>query len=164
MRKSSTYARKRARQSAFDRQRHKDINPVKEAVIRSEIEAQITSLRTNVGLQAYIGEDAGRIANAAGRLFCIVLYAASVQGMDGAPETRIVAGAASATFHIANAPAELERQRGAVIAGLQAVERLIPHLNTLTLALGAQELDRMQRATQGMRTEDVRQAMGIGMS
>ena len=60
MRKTSTYARKRARQCAFDKNRHEVINPVTEAVIRSRIEADIQRLRTDTGLHAYMGDDAAR--------------------------------------------------------------------------------------------------------
>ena len=68
MRKTTAYARKRAHQGAFGRKRHEVINPVTEAVIRSRIEEDIQRLRTAVGLQAYIGEDAAMVANMAGRL------------------------------------------------------------------------------------------------
>lgn len=66
MRKTSIYARKRARGDAFDRKRHEVINPVTEAVIRSRIEADIQRLRTDTGLQAYMGNDAERLSTWAG--------------------------------------------------------------------------------------------------
>ena len=77
MRKTSTYARKRAHQGAFDKNRHEVINPVTEAVIRSRIEEDIQRLRNAVGLQAYIGEDAAMVANMAGRLVYIVWFTAA---------------------------------------------------------------------------------------
>lgn len=98
MRKSSTYARKRAHLSAFDRFQNEVLNPVKEAVIRKQIDEQITSLRTDAGLQAYIGDDARRIASTAGRLVCIVLYAAQLHGLEETPEARILAGTANAVL------------------------------------------------------------------
>ena len=111
MRKTTAYARKRARQCAFDKNRHEVINPVTEAVIRSRIEADIQRLRTDTGLQAYIGEDAARVANMAGRLVYIVCHAAGVHGLSETPEARILAGTANALGDIAETPAELERQR-----------------------------------------------------
>ena len=96
MRKTTAYARKRAHQGAFDRKRHEVINPVTEAVIRSRIEADIQRLRTAVGLQAYIGEDAAMVANMAGRLVYIVCHAAGVHGLGETPEARILAGTANA--------------------------------------------------------------------
>lgn len=161
MRKTSTYARKRAHQGAFERQRHKDINPVKEAVIRQSIEADIQRLRTDTGLQAYMGDDAARIASMAGRLVFITCHAAGMHGLGETPEARILAGTANALADIAGTPAELERQRGAVIAGLQAIDRLMPQLHTLSLAAGALELDPLLATTAGMGTADVRRALGM---
>ena len=161
MRKTSTYARKRAHQDAFARTRHEVINPVTEAVIRSRIEADIQRLRTAVGLQAYIGEDAARVANMAGRLVYIVCHAAVVHGLGETPEARILAGTANALADIAETPAELERQRGAVIAGLQAIDRLMPKLHTFSLAAGSMELDRLVNNTEGMGPKEVRQALGM---
>lgn len=161
MRKTSIYARKRARQCAFDKNRHEVINPVTEAVIRSRIEADIQRLRTAVGLQAYIGEDAARVANMAGRLVYIVCHAAGLHGLGDTPEARILAGSANALADIAETPAELERQRGAVIAGLQAIDRLMPRLHTFSLAAGSLELDNLLNTASGMGTADVRRALGM---
>ena len=161
MRKTTAYARKRARQCAFDKNRHEVINPVTEAVIRSRIEADIQRLRTDTGLQAYMGEDAARVANMAGRLVYIVCHAARVHGLGETPEARILAGTANALADIANTPEELDRQRGAVIAGLSAIDRLMPKLHTLSLAAGAMELDRLVNNTEGMGPKEVRQALGM---
>ena len=54
-----------------------------------------------------------------------------------------------------------ERQRGAVIAGLSAIDRLMPKLHTLSLAAGAMELDRLVNNTEGMGPKEVRQALGM---
>ena len=161
MRKTTAYARKRAHQGAFDRQRHEVINPVTEAVIRSRIEEDIQRLRTAVGLQAYIGEDAAMVANMAGRLVYIVCHAAGLHGLGETPEARILAGTANALGDIAETPAELERQRGAVIAGLQAIDRLMPKLHTFSLAAGSMELDNLLHTANGMGTADVRRALGM---
>lgn len=161
MKKTSAYARKRAHQSAFDRQRHNDINPVKEAVIRSRIEADIQRLRTDTGLQAYIGEDAARVANMAGRLVYITCYAAAVHQLEDTPEARILAGTANALGDIAGTPAELERQRGAVIAGLAAIDRLMPKLDAISLAEGSLQIDSLLLRSKDMSTADVRKALGL---
>ena len=165
MRKTSTYARKRRATSAWDRERHRHVNPIKEAlivaVIRSRIEADIQRLRTAVGLQAYIGEDAARVANMAGRLVYIVCHAAGLHGLGETPEARILAGTANALADIAETPAELERQRGAVIAGLQAIDRLMPKLHTFSIAAGSLELDNLLNTANGMGTADVRRALGM---
>lgn len=161
MRKTSTYAKKRARQHAFDRKRHEVINPVTEAVIRSRIEAQVQRLRTDAGLQAFMGDDATRIASMAGRLVYIVSFAAGLHNLGNTPEASILAGTANALADIANTPEELDRQRGAVIAGLSAIDRLMPKLDTLSLAAGAMELDRLVNNTEGMGPKEVRQALGM---
>lgn len=161
MRKTTAYARKRARQCAFDKKRHEVINPVTEAVIRSRIESDIQRLRTDTGLQAYMGDDAARVANMAERLIYIVCHAAGVHGLGETPEARILAGTANALADIANTPEELDRQRGAVIAGISAIDRLMPKLHTLSLAAGAMELDRLVNNTEGMGPKEVRQALGM---
>lgn len=161
MRKTSTYARKRARQCALDKNRHEVINPVTEAVIRSRIETDIQRLRTDTGLQAYMGDDAARVADMAGRLVYIVCYAAGVHGLGETPEARILAGTANALAEIAESPAALEAQRGAVISGLAAIDRLMPELSTWALAAGALQLDQLLASTAGMGTADIRRALGM---
>lgn len=161
MRKTSTYARKRAHQDDFGKTRHQVVNKVTEAVIRSQIEADITRLRTDTGLQAYIGDDAARVSNMAGRLVYIVCYAAGKHGLGEIPEARILAGTANALADIAGTPAELNKQRGAVIAGLAAIDRLMPKLDTFSLAAGALELDKLLNSTKGLGTADVHRALGV---
>lgn len=141
--------------------RHEAINPVTEAVIRVRIEEDIQRLRTDEGLQAFMGDDAARIASMAGRLVYIVSFAAGLHNLGDTPEASILAGTANALADIAETPAELERQRGAVIAGLSAIDRLMPKLDTLSLAAGAMELDRLVNNTEGMGPKEVRQALGM---
>lgn len=161
MKKTTAYARKKAHQTAWDRQRHNVMHPVAEAVVKSRIEADIQRLRTDTALHAYAGDDAARIASMAGRLVYIVCHAAGLHGLGETPEARILAGAANALADIAGTPDELQRQRGAVIAGLSAIDRLMPRLHTLSLASGAMELDMLLSQTAGMGTGDVRRALGL---
>ena len=161
MRKTSTYARKRAHRDAWQRTRHEACNPVTEAVVRQRIEGDIQRLRTEAGLQTYMGGDAARIANMAGRLVYIVCHAAGMHGLGETPEARILAGTANALADIAETPAELDKQRGAVIAGLSAIDRLMPSLHTFSLAAGALELDNLLHSANGMGTADVRRALGM---
>ena len=141
--------------------RHEIINPVTEAVIRVRIESDIQRLRTDAGLQVFMGDDAARIASMAGRLVYIVSFAAGLHNLGNTPEASILAGTANALADIANTPEELDRQRGAVIAGLSAIDRLMPKLHTLSLASGAMELDRLVNNTEGMGPKEVRQAPGM---
>ena len=161
MKKTTAYARKRAHQGAFDRKRHEVINPVTEAVIRSRIEEDIQRLRTAVGLQAYIGEDAAMVANMAGRLVYIVCHAARLHGLGETPEARILAGTANALADLAQDPKSIEAQRGAIVSGLAAIDRLMPSLHPLSMAAGALELDQLLAQTGSMGTSDVRAALGM---
>jgi hypothetical protein len=97
----------------------------------------------------------------AGRLVYIVSFAAGLHNLGDTPEASILAGTANALADIANTPEELDRQRGAVIAGLSAIDRLMPKLHTLSLAAGAMELDRLVNNTEGMGPKEVRQALGM---
>ena len=161
MRKTSTYARKRRAATAWERERHQHVNPVKEAYIVAGIRNDVERLRTGAALHAYTGVNAQALANLAGRLVYIVCHAAGVHGLGETPEARILAGTANALADIAETPAELERQRGAVIAGLQAIDRLMPKLHTFSLAAGAMELDNLLHSANGMGTADVRRALGM---
>jgi hypothetical protein len=159
MKKTTTYARKRAHQDAWQRTRHEACNPVTEAVVRQRIEGDIQRLRTEAGLQTYIGGDAARIANMAGRLVYVVCHAAGHHGLGETPEARILAGTANALAELAESPASLEAQRGAVISGLSAIDRLMPELSTWALAAGALQLDQLLASTAGMGTADIKRAL-----
>lgn len=159
MKKTTAYARKRAHQGAWQRTRHEACNPVTEAVVRRRIEGDIQRLRTEAGLQTYMGGDAARIANMAGRLVYVVCHAAGHHGLGESPEARILAGTANALADLAESPASLERQRGAVISGLAAIDRLMPELSTWALAAGALQLDQLLASTAGMGTADIRRAL-----
>ena len=161
MRKTSTYTRKRRATSAWDRERHRHVNPIKEALIVAGIREDVERLRTGAALHAYTGANAQALANLAGRLVYIACHAAGVHGLGETPEARILAGTANALADIAETPAELERQRGAVIAGLQAIDRLMPKLHTFSIAAGSLELDNLLHTANGMGTADVRRALGM---
>lgn len=159
MKKTTAYSRKRAHQDAWQRTRHEAYNPVTEAVVRRRIEGDIQRLRTEAGLQTYIGGGAARIANTAGRLVYVVCHAAGHHGLGETPEARILAGTANALAELAESPASLERQRGAIISGLAAIDRLMPELSTWALAAGALQLDQLLASTAGMGTADIRRAL-----
>ena len=159
MKKTTAYARKRAHQDAWRRTRHEACNPVTEAVVRQRIEGDIQRLRTEAGLQTYMGGDAARIANMAGRLVYVVCHAAGHHSLGETPEARILAGTANTLADLAESPASLEAQRGAVISGLAAIDRLMPELSTWALAAGALQLDQLLASTAGMGTADIRRAL-----
>lgn len=158
MRKSTTYARKRAHQSAFDRQRHKDINPVKEAVVRQQIASDVERLRVAANLHAHIGGDAAATLNLAGRLTFIVCHAAGKCGLGQSPEARILAGTANALAEVEADRTALEAQRQTILSGLAAIDRLMPKLSTLDLAEGALLLDGLLNSGD-LGTGDVHRAL-----
>lgn len=160
-RKTTPRGRKLARQTPYQRQRHQDVNPVTYAVVKSQVQADIFHLRTQSGLHAFTGANAAKICDTAGRLVYITAYAAGKAGLSETPEARILAGTANALGDIAQSPAQLEAQRGALIAGLEAIERLMPRLDLFAMAIAGMELDKMLASAQGLGTADVRRALGV---
>ena len=162
MRKTTAHGRKLQRESAIQaKKQDARLDQLAEDLICQQIASEIQSLRTDAGLQAYIGEDAARVANMAGRLVYITCYAAAVHQLEDTPEARILAGTANALGDIAGTPAELERQRGAVIAGLAAIDRLMPKLDAISLAEGSLQIDSLLLRSKDMSTADVRKALGL---
>lgn len=158
--KTTAYARKRAHHDAWQRVRHKAINPVTEAVVRSNIKADIERLRTGAQLHAFIGDDGRALADLAGRLIYIMCHAARVHGLEHTPEARILAGTANALGDLAQGDAGMEACRGTIISGLAAIDRLMPQVNTLSLAAGALELDALLESGAGLGTDDVQRVLG----
>ena len=137
-------------------------NPVTLALVRQQITADIDRLRTAAGLHTHIGAGAGDVLNLVGRLTYIVCWAAGHHGHGQTPEARILAGTANALGDLAERHDTLEQQRDTLIAGLAAIDRLLPQLSTAALVAGAIELDYLLRQTDGMGTADVRRALEGG--
>ena len=161
MRKTSTYARKRRAATAWERERHQHVNPVKEAYIVAGIRNDVERLRTGAALHAYTGVNAQALANLAGRLVYVTCHAARLHGLGETPEARILAGTANALADLAQDPKSIEAQRGAIVSGLAAIDRLMPKLHTFSLAAGSMELDNLLNTARGMGTADVRRALGM---
>lgn len=133
--------RVRSRRKAARRNDMTERNPVAQAAMRARINTELRHLRTRAGLHAYTGGDAGAVVDATGRLIYVVAYAAAMHGLEHTPEASVLRGCANALADVAATPAALEAQRSAIISGLAAAERLMPHLHTWALAAGALELD-----------------------
>lgn len=142
---------------------HNDLahNRIAQALLRARLVDEVRQLRTRAGLQAYIGGDAARVAEDMGRLLYTVAFAAGIHGLGDTPEARILMGTAHALGDVAATPAALESQRAAIISGLAAIERLLPHIHELSLAAGAQHLDQLLTTTH-MGTASVEQALRRG--
>jgi hypothetical protein len=156
-RKTSSYTRNRQRQTPWQRERQKSVNAVKEAVMLTLINTDIERLRTGVDMQAWAGSNAPALVNLCGRLIYIVCHAARHHGLGESADARILASTANALADLAKRPARLEQQRASIQGGLLAIDRMLPHLNTWSLAAGALELDGLLQRTEGMGTADVRQ-------
>lgn len=159
MRKSSTYAKKRSR-DAWQRERYKHVNPVKQEIIQRQIKEDIERLRTGAALHAYTGANIALMGNLVGRLVFVTCYAARIHGLNETPEARILAGTANALGDLV-AGHDIERQRASIIAGLGAIDRLMPQLHTMSLAAGALELDKLLAQANGMGTHDVFSALAM---
>ena len=129
------------------------------AILKKEVLRTIEDMRTAMGLQAYLGQDANRIANTAGRLFFIIAHAAGAAGFGNSPEGGILAGASCALGDIVETPSMLESQRAAIISGMGAVDRLLPNLSAEQLADGAIAFERILRDAAELRTVDVQSAL-----
>lgn len=127
-------------------------SPIEVAFVKREVIETVARLRASMGIHAFMGNDVSRICGSAGRLFFIVAHAANAKGYGNSQEGNIIAGAASALGDIAEIPERLEQQRGAIISGLSAVDRLLP----LSLRNGVNAFADLLEATNELRTEDVR--------
>ena len=136
-------------------------NPVTLALVRGQIIADIERLRTAAGLQAFMGGSGEEAVYHIGRITYIVCHAAGIHGLGKSPEARILAGTANALADLAEQPDTLEQQRNTLIAGLAAIDRLMPHLSQSALAAGAIQLQEMINRTEGMGTADIRMALQI---
>lgn len=144
---------------ARQRRNHLAINPVTMAITRQRILADVEKLRTAASLQAFLGEDTDAVVNLVARVVYIVCYAAGLHGLGQTPEASILAGTANALGDLADSTAGLESQRNALIAGLAAIDRIIPKLSIEALALGAMDLDHRLLTANGLTTGHVRNAL-----
>lgn len=133
-------------------------NPVAQALVRVRVMSEVQRLRTNAALHAYTGHSAANLTDQMGRLLFTVAHAAGLHGLGTTPEANVLRGCANALADVAATPACLEQQRAAILSGLGAIERLLPHLHEYSLAAGALELD-LLLARGDMGTASVERAL-----
>ena len=153
--------RERSKRVRAQRRASKDAllgSPVTRAALRQRVEGDLMRLRTRAGLHAYTGDDAVAVADAMGRLIFTVAHAAGLDDLRETPECNVLRGCAGALADVAATPASLEQQRAAIVSGLAAAERLLPLLDTWSLAAAALELDALL-AEHGLTTGDVERAL-----
>ena len=131
-------------------------NPVAIAVMMHKANAQMHALQTNAGLHSYLGGDWAKSINAIGRYLYVVNQAALDLGLnfDTAPAMRVITGAASALGDVHECPALFEKQRQALIQGVQAAASLQPKLPIAALVMAAIKLDDMLDSPHGLTLKD----------
>lgn len=155
MRKQSLYARKRALQERAE------ATAKAEASLRAQIAADVASLQDSAGIHAWTGNNGAAMVNKAGRLCYVAAYAANHAGIDlESVDVRILRGMAGALADLAADLQHIERHRGSIQSGLQAISRLLPHCDDLVLLAGAADLEARLASGHGMGTADVDEALG----
>ena len=136
--------------------RHRRIksNPVQLAIMRKYILEEVASMYRTASLHAYMGDNEPLAVNTIGRLAYIVCHAGERLGFGRTPEASIIAGMASALGDMGEHVATLQSQRGALIAGLAAIDRLLPKLTPDALAEGAMRLNAMLASPHGLSLSD----------
>ena len=125
------------------------------AALRRDALANLQRIRVDAGSQAIRGDNPAAALQAAGRVAYIACRAAMLAGMSGdEPELRILRGAASALGDVHAQPAALDQHRGAIISGLQAADRLWPHLTPAHLIAAYVDIEEKLSSPAGLSLSD----------
>jgi hypothetical protein len=152
MKKTSTYARKKAVQQRQD----------EHETLLALIMRDLRGLQIDAGIHTWTGNDGAKMVNLAGRLCFITAFSAQRAGFQADhPDVRIVRGMAEALGDMAADLDNVERYRPVIQSGLAAIDRLFNQCDPLDMVLGSRELDMMLATSRGMGTADVRKAMGV---
>lgn len=118
------------------------LTPVERAVLRQQWSRQALDAQ----LHALMGENVEAIADRAGALFYVVLWACNGDELPTDDvDRRIVRGAVMQLADLDGAKAITDLQRNAVRAGLEAVTRLAPRLKADTMAVASHTLYHIAR-------------------
>lgn len=151
MKKTSTYARKKAVQQRQDEHEY----------LLAVIMRDLRGLQIDAGIHTWTGNDGAKMVTLAGRLCYITAFAAQRAGYQADyPDVRIVRGMAEALADLAADLDNVERYRLSIQSGLAAIDRLLPQCNDIDIVLGCHELDTVL-AVKDLGTADVRMAMGV---
>ena len=151
MKKTSTYARKKAVQQRQDEHEY----------LLALIKQDLRGLQIDAGIHTWTGNDGAKMVTLTGRLCYITAFAAQRAGYQADhPDVRIVRGMAEALADLAADLDNVERYRSSIQSGLAAIDRLMPQCDDLDIVLGCHELDTIL-AVKDLGTADVRMAMGI---
>lgn len=110
------------------------LNPVAAALYASQWRRESVTSR----IHALIGNDSDKLVNGAGQVIFVTLTAAAAHGFDADhPDMRVIRGAVEALHEQAGEPQIEELRRAGIVSGLQACDRLLPHLTQRELSEAA---------------------------
>lgn len=119
------------------------LHPVERAVLRQQWSAD--GIQTQ--LHALLNDDVAAIADRAGSLFFVALWAASTDGLPADNvDRRVIRGAVMQLADLNDKPTINDLQRNAVRAGLEAVGRMTKGVSAEALALACHHLFHIARA------------------
>ena len=108
-------------------------NPVRHAVMESQLKRVLAELQTDVGLQVYIGGNAKTIVKRAGMLCFVANNCAAARGLPpDSGDVRILGGMASTLMDLARPGEDVERHRGALRSGVAACQRILQDTDVWT--------------------------------
>lgn len=123
------------------------LHPIEARILRDRWKTQ----GLDAQIHAMTGGNGEAIMSKAGSMFWVVLWASKRQGVDkDSPDLRMIRGAVNTLADMTSGHQITELQRGAVSAGLYAVDRLTPGLtpeNLFTGGLVLQQLSQLRAIT-----------------
>lgn len=126
-------------------------NPVTAAILKSQIQRDVRSLKTDAMLHALIGANDAKLIDNAGRMAYITADAARAsQISETDPDMRILHGMARALGELANGDGDRELHRLSISSGLTAAERLLPRCSVWAIGTAAIKLDELLATTEGL--------------
>ena len=155
MKKTSKYARKRAHNQFDPKALARLQNPIASAMITQSFEQRMQRLQTAVALHTYTGNDARAICDLLGSASYIAMHGAAANGWSDTPDARILLGTANALAELGEKPEDLEIHRPTIMAGVQAVERLMSNIHPLDLALAQMYMEQSIVPRGGVTVEDL---------
>jgi len=135
-------------------------NPVTRSIIKSQIVASLTELKTLAERQALMGDSAETLIERSGVLLYAIADAVRDAGIpETEPDVRILKGMGGSLELLARFPSTLEDHRPAIQSGLAAIERLIPRLDITAIGCGFLNC-RAAVQREGFGAADIRQMLG----
>lgn len=155
MKKTTAYARKRARMTLAPQDLAMIKNPVFCAVSTVSIFERLKRLQADIAISGYIGNNPTVLCDKLGAMAYIVMHGAAANGLADTPDARILLSTANALLDLRHHPDQLERHRPSIIAGTQALDRLARLIHPLDLGVAEMEMDKHIQRTGGLSVADI---------